>query len=78
MSNKIELCDELLNEVTGGEITYTWDETTKTGTIGINHNNPFILVDKDAFVTYYNSVKGTGIKEAEVLSYLLKHKIIKK
>lgn len=78
MGNRIELCDELLNDVTGGKITYTWDETAKIGTIGIDNNNPFILLDKDAFTSYYNSVKGTGIKESAVLSYLLSHGIIKK
>lgn len=78
MSNKIELCDELLNDVTGGQITYTWDEAAQIGTIGINDNNPFILLDKAAFVEYYNSVKGTGIKESAILNYLLKNKIIKK
>lgn len=78
MSNKIELCDELLNDVIGGKITYTWDSSAHIGTIGINNNNPFILLDREAFVTYYNSVKGTGIKESTVLTNLLKMGIIKK
>lgn len=78
MSNRIELCDELLNNVTGGKITYTWDESAHIGTIGINDNNPFILLDKDAFVSYYNSVKGTGVTESQVLTALLKRGIIKK
>lgn len=76
MSNKIELCDEMLNDVVGGQITYTWDGTV--GTIGINGNNPFILVNKEAFIEYYNKVKGTGMKESTVLNNLLKQKIIKK
>ena len=76
MSNRTEICDEMLNDVVGGEITYTWDGTI--GTIGINNNNPFILLDKAAYIEYYNSVKGTGIKESAVLTNLLKMGIIKK
>ena len=34
-----------------------------------------VLLDKDAFVAYYNSVKGTGIKESAVLTELLKRGI---
>lgn len=76
MSKPNELTDEMLENVVGGEITYTWDGTQ--GTIGINGYNPFILLNKDAFITYYNSVKGTGITEAEVLTYLLQKGYITK
>lgn len=75
MSNKVELKDQELENVVGGEITYTWDGTV--GTLGINGNNPYILLDKDAFVSYYKSVRGTGVKEKAVLSYLLANGIIK-
>lgn len=68
MANKVELFDEELDVVTGGKITYTWDGSE--GTIGINGNNPYKLVDKDAFVEYYNSVKGT-MKNSQILRYLL-------
>lgn len=68
--------DSDLDNVTGGKITYTWDGSS--GTIGINGNNAFALLDKDAFVSYYNSVKGTGIKESEILKNLLAKGIIKK
>jgi len=76
MSNREQLLDEELNQVTGGEITYTWNGTI--GNIGINGNNPFILLDKAAFISYYNSVKGTGIKESQILNHLLSAGIIKK
>lgn len=74
--SKVALFDDELDNVTGGEITYTWDGTT--GTIGIDNNNAFILLDKNAFTSYYNSVKGTGIKESAVLKNLLAKGIIKK
>ena len=76
MSKKIELTDDMLDSVSGGQITYSWDGTS--GTIGIDGNQPFILVNKDAFIDYYQSVKGTGIKESAVLRYLLAQGYIKK
>ena len=74
MANRVELFDNDLDNVTGGEITYTWEGSC--GTIGINGNNAFKLLDKDAFISYYNSVKGTGIKESQVLKDLLAKGII--
>lgn len=72
---KMELHDDELDLVTGGDITYTWTGTT--GTIGINGNNPFILVSKEAFVKYYNQVHGT-MTDAEILTNLLAQGVIKK
>lgn len=73
--SKVAIFDDELDNVTGGKITYTWDGSR--GTIGINDNNAFILLDKDAFISYYNSVKGTGIKESAILKNLLAKGIIK-
>ncbi len=72
MANKVELFDEELDAVTGGKITYTWDGSV--GTIGMNGNNIYKLVDKEAFVEYYNSVKGTK-KNSQILRYLLENGI---
>ena len=74
--SKVAIFDDDLDNVTGGKITYTWDGNV--GTIGIDGNNAFVLLDKDAFTSYYNSVKGTGIKESQVLKNLLAKGIIKK
>ena len=73
---KQAIFDDDLDLVTGGAITYTWDGSQ--GTIGINGNNNFVLLDKNAYISYYNSVKGTGMKESAILSQLLKKGIIKK
>ena len=73
MGDRIQLFEDDLVDVTGGQITYTWDGTS--GTIGMNGRNPYTLVDKDAFVAYYKSVQGTGIKDSQVLRYLLEHGI---
>lgn len=68
MSKIVELHDDDLDQVSGGKITYTWDGST--GTIGMNGYNPFVLVNKDAFVAYYNSVEGTK-SDADILNDLL-------
>ncbi len=74
--SKIELFDEELDNVNGGKITYTWHDATQSGTIGLNGNNCFILVDKGAFVAYYNSVKGT-MSDGAILKQLFNQGIIK-
>ena len=68
MSNKIEINDAELNDVAGGQITYTWDGNH--GTIGRNGNNRYILVDKAAFIAYYNENKDT-MSEATIIKNLL-------
>lgn len=73
MSNRKQLFDDELVDVSGGQITYTWDGST--GTIGMNGRNPFILVNKSAFIEYYNSVKAEGKKDSEILTYLLENGI---
>jgi len=44
MTNKQEIQEEELDQVTGGTITYTWDGTQ--GSIGINGCNNFVLLNK--------------------------------
>lgn len=63
-----KLNDDDLELVAGGDISYTWDGSI--GTIGINGNNVFILVDKEYFVSYLNSVHGT-MTDADILNHLL-------
>lgn len=75
MSNKIELNDEELDLVSGGDISYTWNGTS--GRIGIDGNNKYILVDKDAFVAYYNKAHGNE-SDGAILAHLLKSGIARK
>ena len=75
MDNRKELSEEMLENIVGGTITYTWDGNS--GTIGIDGNNPFILVDKAAFVSYYNSVKGT-MSDGAILNQLIADGIAKR
>ena len=73
--SKIELHEEELNNVSGGKITYSWDGTS--GKIGLNGNNFLVLLDKDAFVSYYKSIDGTGMSDADVLNNLIAKGIAK-
>lgn len=75
MSNKIELLDEELENVAGGQITYSWDGNS--GKIGMNGKNRYILLDKDAFISYWKG-EGKGKSDAEVLTYLINNGIAKK
>lgn len=75
MSDKREILDFELENVTGGKITYTWNGTE--GSIGINGNNNFVLVNKDAFGEYYSKYKDT-LPEVQILRNLYAQGIIRK
>lgn len=75
MANRIEINDEQLDTVNGGAITYTWDGTQ--GSLGVNGTNPYILLNKDAFLKVYNEMFGK-YNDAEIIKELKKQKIIKK
>ena len=75
MANRIEINDEQLDAVNGGAITYTWDGTQ--GSLGVNGTNPYILLNKDAFLKVYNEMFGK-YNDAEIIKELKKQKIIKK
>lgn len=72
---KQEIFDNELDYVSGGKITYTWNG--EHGTIGINGNNNFILVDKDAFGAFYMANKET-MSEVDILKSLYAQGIIRK
>lgn len=72
---KREILDFELENVTGGKITYTWNGTE--GSIGINGNNNFVLLDKDAFGEFYMKNKDT-MAEVDILKALYAQGIIRK
>lgn len=75
MSERIEIKDEELENISGGAITYTWDGTQ--GSLGIDGNNPFTLLDKKAFLEVYNEMFGK-YSDVEILKVLKQRKIIVK
>lgn len=77
MDKRVELFDEDLDNVTGGKITFTWSSADNTGTIGIDGNNCLVLLDKGAFLSYYQSVQGT-MSDGAILKQLVAKGIAKK
>lgn len=77
MEKKYQLSEEELVNVSGGKITFTWSSTDNIGTIGIDDNNCLVLLDKDAFLSYYSSVKGT-MSDGAILKQLVAQGIAKK
>lgn len=75
MTDRHEILDQELDNVAGGKITYTWNG--EKGSIGINGNNNFVLLDKNAFGNYYSQHKDT-MTEKEILKNLLAQGIIKR
>jgi len=75
MKDRVQISEEFLEDIVGGQITYTWNGTS--GTIGINGNNPFILVNKQGFIDYYNENRGKK-KDSEILQHLIDVGIAKK
>lgn len=73
--SKIDIREEDLDNVSGGKITYTWNGTE--GSIGINGNNNFKLLNKDAFGAYYAENKDT-MDEVDILRNLYAMGIITK
>lgn len=75
MSDKYELHDEELDNVSGGRITYTWDG--HEGSLGMNGVNKYKLFDKNAFLAVYNEMFGK-YSDADIIRRLREKGIIKK
>lgn len=75
MSDRTEIKDELLEEISGGAITYTWDGTQ--GSLGIDGVNKYVLLDKSAFLSVYNEMFGK-YSDMDIIRELYKQGIIKK
>lgn len=75
MADRKVINDVELDNVTGGKITYTWNG--EIGSIGINGNNNFVLLDKNAFGAYYAKHKDEK-SEKEILKDLMAQGIIKR
>ena len=76
MSNREVINDEFLDNISGGAVTYTWDKEAKQGSLGINGNNPYILLDKDAFLAVYNELFGK-VSDAAIVRTLREKGIIR-
>lgn len=75
MSDKYEIRDEELDNVTGGAITYTWNG--KEGSLGMNGVNKYDLLDKEAFLKIYHEMFGK-YSDADIIRRLRSEGIIQK
>ncbi len=75
MADRIEINEEQLDNINGGAITYTWNG--ETGSLGIDGNNIYKLLDKEAYLRVYNQYFGKK-NDLEIIQILKKQGIIKK
>jgi hypothetical protein len=75
MSERFEINDELLEEVVGGNLTYTW--SGGKGTCGLNNNNKWKFNDKEKFETFMNDCfQNKHMTDVETLKAMVDAKII--
>jgi len=75
MSNREPINEQELVQVNGGNITYCWDG--HTGSLGMNGNNIYMLLDKEAFLAIYREMFGQ-YSDADIIRRLRAEGIIKK
>ena len=75
MSDRKKLIDEELDNVSGGNITYTWDGDQ--GSLGMNGVNKYQLLDKNKFVSIYNTMKDE-YSDADIIKELRQQGVIRK
>lgn len=75
MSNRVELKDELMDEVVGGNLTYTW--FGGEGACGLNGNHYFHFSDKKSFVDFMKDCMiNQGMSDVDTLKAMLNAGII--
>ena len=75
MSEHIRIDEDLLDEVVGGNITYTW--YGGQGTCGLNNNNKWKFSDKATFESFMKDcLQNKGMSDVETLKAMLAAGII--
>jgi len=70
MDNRVQLDDELLEDVVGGNLTYTW--FGGQGTCGLNNNNKWKFTDKTKFEEMLNDcMRKKGMSDVDTLKAML-------
>ncbi len=75
MADRISIEEELLDNINGGAITYTWNG--QTGSLGIDGKNIYTLHDKEAYLKVYNENFGKK-NDLEIIKILKQKGIITK
>ena len=66
MADRIQINDEALEEVVGGNLTYTW--FGGQGTCGLNNNNKWKFTDKAKFESFMKEcMQVKGMTDVETL-----------
>jgi len=75
MTNRIQLDDQMLEDVVGGNITYTW--FGGQGTCGLNNNNKWKFSDKAKFESFMRDcLQNKGMSDVETLKAMVAAGII--
>ena len=66
MSEHVRIDEELLDEVVGGNLTYTW--FGGQGTCGLNNNNKWKFTNKELFESFMKDcMQNKGMTDVETL-----------
>lgn len=77
MSDRIELNEENLEDVSGGNLTYTW--FGGQGTCGLNNNNVWKFENKEVFESVMTDCMiNKGMTDVETLKLMKAQRIIHK
>lgn len=75
MPNRIQLDDQMLEDVVGGNITYTW--FGGQGTCGLNNNNKWKFSDKAKFESFMKDcLQNKGMSDVDTLKAMVAAGII--
>lgn len=74
MSNRIEINDEALEQVVGGNITFDWDG--KVGHCGLNGAKNYTFNSRSDFVAAVTACYKAGMTDAETLQKLASDGVI--
>lgn len=75
MADRKLVSEEFLDEVVGGNLTYTW--YGGKGSCGLNGNNKYHFSNKDSFESTMNDCfQNKGMSDVDTLKYMLDKGII--
>lgn len=74
MGNRMEINDEALENVVGGNITFDWDG--KVGHCGLNGDKSYTFSSRNDFVAAVTACYKAGMSDSECLQKLLSDGVI--
>ena len=74
MAERVQLSEEMMESVTGGNITFTW--RYEHGTCGLNGDYSYEFDDRGAFLGKVKECYANGMNDAQTIDALLDAGII--